>query len=79
MEDILNGAHGLTAPSLVVGGDIGIPEIVPIPYQEIAEKRALNKTWDRLKNQKNVTLRSVVRKTQSIISFHKMPHYVHLD
>ena len=69
MEDILNGAHGLTAPSLVVGGDVGIPESVQVPYQEIAEKLALNKTWDRLKNQKNVTLKSVVSMTKSIISF----------
>lgn len=66
MEDTLNGANGLTVLNLVVGVCVCTQEIAPIQYQETTEKLALNRTWDRLKNHRDATPRTVVRKPQLI-------------
>ena len=72
MVDILNGVNGPTVRSLVVGACVDVPEIAPIPNQEIMEQRAWNRTWDKRKNQNNAILRTVVRRTQYIFFLFKI-------
>ena len=68
MVDIPDGARGLIVRSLVVGAYVGTSEIVPILNVKITGKPASNRTWDNLKNQKNATRRSVVRRNKLIFS-----------
>ena len=75
MVDILDGARGLTARSLVEGACVGIPEIVPIPNLEIKEKLVFNRTCENLKNQKNVTPKRVVSRTELIFCPAKRTHF----